>query len=430
MKHKKAVFYTGLFFDKAIAIKPDHASAWHNKGIALSLHQYFLSDIINFMDISLTILSILFLFMTGFLYLHRPNTGRNAPAAAARKESEKGHLAVTWSYIAIALLAISFTIAWMISKNLVRSPVIWGILVIGIYIAVVGLSIEAKRNTYGILLFFSGIFLAALIITGTILLTGDKPTLLLYILAGGSFLLFAVPLFFVLRNHYGKETLPNILRRRHKQSQIFEIKGVQFVFLETPESVRGGGSFNLVFELQNCWDQERRFSVKLKVKKSMFSKKTGQYFPKGDFFTFPRKMEVIIPGSTVGIFTIPVYPNPLLQGSFKFGVSAKVKGYGGKRVRRWRSQNFSTGISRWMFIAYIFVGLLAWGRGLGFIIDVLKRPTHQDIRPDEIPRCKWQVTWSLQSRDHADAVTSLSIAFCTSLFNDIPSIKDFFTAFL
>ena len=105
-------------------------------------------------------------------------------------------------------------------------------------------------------------------------------------------------------------------------------------------------------------------------------------------------MEVIIPGSTVGVFTIPVYPNPVLQGNFKFGISAKVKGYGGKRVRRWRSQNFSTGIPGWMFIAHISVGLLEWGRGLGFSIDVQKRPTHQDIRPDEIPRCKWQVTWS------------------------------------
>lgn len=194
-------------------------------------------------------------------------------------------------------------------------------------------------------------------------------------------------LIYLYRQHTGEQRYPHFLRERFSEREIAEFKDVQFVVSASDEVIRAGDSLTIDVFAQNCTDAPRTLMMKLKRQGRVSLNFAG--------FLLDKDPSIELPPFSAGRMTIPMVSHPKARGQYRWDVTPKVTGRGGRRVLRWRARAFGPRVSGLLSLVLLPFGFLVWGGGLSITVAVKKSGTPPGpFDATAIPASQSTVLWT------------------------------------
>lgn len=289
-----------------------------------------------------------------------------------RVGSQRGAVLV-YVLVFLAILVAAIALLFELGPESTSAPRITA-LVAGLA-AGAGLAYEARKDLDAALTFIAVVALCAAIFAIIYVVASSSRGAVPLTVAGGTLALAAGCGLWTWRRQRSEDpAFPNLLRSQFSDPHILETDGVQFVGWVEPSNEEKPHS--IVFFLQNCFDGERRVSLR---------------FDPGRYREYLRLYEEVQanlgPGEVVRVET-PVV-SPTYEGSYRLFFSLDVSGSSGKRVRGWRAQVPSRRVKGSQTAALLALGIVSWGGGTSFQIG----PLAADLWNAELPEPRVGVVW-------------------------------------
>ena len=318
-----------------------------------------------------------------------------SPALRGTKRRAAGGFVAVYVLVTLSLFVAGFALAVVLGDAPGRTQAS-AVFAVAAVIGGLGLYVEARRDLYAFSMYVT--VLASLMLVGSgavaVMFGGSRSVSIPVAMA--AFAVGAATLRYILRSQFGKDAVPNVLRQRFQDHEIFELQDVQFSFTRNYRVGAVNRPASACIHVQNCLDEERTVRVRLVDKAALFSGVGRLIFVQPD----PVRLG---PGE-VGEVTIPVRASDDARGELDLYWSAKISGARGRRLRKWRAQGVPPRIPPWLTLAmggfaFLFGGLVAWGGGVKFRFQVSPRHEGEEssARLEVAGTPTWRVVWSRQS---------------------------------
>ena len=267
---------------------------------------------------------------------------------------------VLWGVVSFALLGVGVLCLVTLDPELVLPG---GALAGCVGVAAAGLVIAARRDFYEFCVCAGTLSLVAAAACAIAAAGIDQETVWPQLAAGLLGLCGATCLASAWRESHADERLPNVLLEELARSDIYEIDGVQFGLIQSDVEVLAGHELNVHMFVQNGFDSERGFELKLQPRADV---------GRSGHLALDKELRVDLPGGAAASLWIPIAVHPKARGSYRVQVLPKVTGSGGTRIRRRRAKRYRPPVGPVEQIVALMLGGFTFVGGLSVDFRVRK----------------------------------------------------------